>query len=151
MATYTDRLAMVELMSALDTRFSASAVDAPRPDGRPNYTVHTLEALREQYPEAQMFAIAGADSFLDLPRWYEAHRLLEMAEWIAVSRPGFPVALDSISGFLGADRSRVHVLETVHENISATELRKKLAAGEDCSESVPGSVLAYVKAHRLYR
>ena len=58
----------------------------------PNYTVETLATLHEAMPEARLFNLVGADSFLDLPRWHEPERLLELAEWIVVSRPGFPLA-----------------------------------------------------------
>ncbi len=76
-APYPDRLAMVTLACAEANahlqapRFTASTLDAPRPDGRPNYTVDTLTTLQQQNPEAELFAIAGADSFLDLPRWHQ--------------------------------------------------------------------------------
>jgi nicotinate-nucleotide adenylyltransferase len=91
-ATFADRLAMVELACKADSRFVVSDLDAPRSDGKPNYTVQTLAALHEAVPDARLFNLVGADSFLNLPRWHEPERLLELAEWIVVSRPGFPLA-----------------------------------------------------------
>lgn len=152
-ASFADRIAMVSLVCASDPRFAVSDLDAPRGDGRPNYTVDTLEAMRGSVLEARswrMFAIAGADSFLELPRWHRSRRLLELAEWIVVSRPGF--SLEELSG-LGLSEemmARVHLLGTVQERVSATELRGRLARGEDCSDSVPEVVLEYVRAHHLY-
>ena len=150
-ATYTDRIAMVSLVCASEPRFSVSELDAPRADGKPNYTVDTLEALRSMVPDARIFAIAGADSFLELPRWHGSERLLHLAEWIVVSRPGFE--LEELPSFYTATCStaRVHLLETVQETVSATQLRARLARGEDCSDSVPGNVLSYIRAHHLYR
>jgi nicotinate-nucleotide adenylyltransferase len=87
-APFADRLAMVELACVGDERFKVSGIDAPRVDGLPNYTVDTLTALRKEMPEARLFHLVGADSFLDLRRWREPDRLLELAEWIVVSRPG---------------------------------------------------------------
>ena len=97
-APFADRLAMVELACQVDPRFSVSELDAPRPDGSPNYTVETLTALHEAMPDARLFNLVGADSFLDLRRWREPERLLELAEWIVVSRPGFPLADLSAAG-----------------------------------------------------
>jgi nicotinate-nucleotide adenylyltransferase len=98
-ASFADRLAMVTLACDStphpdrkpDPRFLASTVDAPHPDGTPNFTVDTLETLARQLPGATLFALAGADSFLDLRRWRQPDRLLTLAEWIVVSRPGFPL------------------------------------------------------------
>ena len=151
LAPYADRIAMVSLVCAPEPRFFLSELDAPRPDGRPNYTVDTLEALEASMPKAQIFAIVGADSFLEFPRWRQSQRLSELAEWIVVSRPGF--RLPDLSGSFEAPdaQTRVHLLETVHEEVSATQLRMRLARGEDCSDSIPAEVLAYISSHHLYR
>ncbi|CAN5404258.1 nicotinate-nucleotide adenylyltransferase [soil metagenome] len=146
--TFEDRLAMVELACGSDARFCASALDAPHADGSANYTVDTLAALILERPGDQIFVLAGADSFLDLPRWREPARLLQLAEWIVVSRPGF--SLDDFNG-LALPPGRVHRLESVHEDVSATELREKLERGEDCSAMVPAAVLEYVRERGLYR
>jgi len=144
---------MVSLVCGLDTRFSVSDLDRPRDNGRPNYTVDTLEALKGELRGAEgvrMFAIAGADSFLELPRWRESRRLLDMAEWIVVSRPGFSLRELARLDLPQEMMERVHLLETVQERVSATELRARLARGEDCSDSVPEAVLGYVREHHLY-
>jgi len=153
-APYADRMTMVSLVCGLDTRFSVSDLDRPRDNGRPNYTVDTLEALKGELRGAEgvrMFAIAGADSFLELPRWRESRRLLDMAEWIVVSRPGFSLRELARLDLPQEMMERVHLLETVQERVSATELRARLARGEDCSDSVDGAVLGYAREHQLYR
>ena len=151
-AAYADRLAMVSLLCAEDSRFRASDLDAPHADGTPNYTVDTLESLRREYlPSTQIFAIAGADSFLDFARWRSAPRLLELAEWIVVSRPGFRLPDISRGGDSDPLNCRVHLLTDVAEDISATELRRLLSHGSDCSAYVPEAVLAYIQDHELYK
>ncbi|NYF78726.1 nicotinate-nucleotide adenylyltransferase [Granulicella arctica] len=147
-ATFDDRLAMTTLACATDPRFEPSTLDAPRADGSPNYTVHVLTALREQLPTATLFNLVGLDSFLDLPRWHQPHRLLELTEWIVVSRPGYTLDL---SAFTPAQRTRIHPLDSVHEDVSATELRHRLQHGDPCLDLIPASVSTYIEAHRLYR
>lgn len=149
-APYLDRLSMVMLASKHDHRFKPSSLDAPNPNGRPNYTVDTLTMLRALYPEALLFNLAGADSFLALPHWHEPRRLLELAEWIVVSRPGS--SLDGIDalGLTPQQRSRVHLLETVHDEVSATELRQRLHDGDSCEDLILPEVLDYIHEHRLY-
>jgi nicotinate-nucleotide adenylyltransferase len=150
-ASFADRLAMVELACRSDSRFAVSDLDAPRSDGTPNYTVETLAALHEVMPDARLFNLVGADSFLDLPHWHEPERLLELAEWIVVSRPGFPLADLSALSLTPDQRGRVHLLQTVHEDVAATNLRERLEAGDPCADVLDAAVSAYIKAHTLYR
>jgi nicotinate-nucleotide adenylyltransferase len=150
-APFADRVAMVELACKVDPRFFASEVDAPRLDGGPNYTVYTLRVLHDRMPQAELFNLVGADSFLKLREWFDPEGLLEVAEWIVVSRPGY--SLDDIAalGLTRTQRKRVHLLETVEEDISATELRERLEIGDSCVDLLAPSVAAYVEAHQLYR
>jgi len=150
-ASFDDRLAMVELACRADPRFTVSNLDAPRSDGAPNYTVETLATLQEAIPEARLFNLVGADSFLDLPRWHEPERLLEVAEWIVVSRPGFPLPDLSALGLTSSQRGRVHLLQTVHEDVAATNLRERLEAGDPCADVLDPAVSAYIQDHHLYR
>ena len=150
-ANFADRLAMVELACRMDPRFAASDLDAPRNDGTPNYTVQTLATLHEAMPDARLFNLVGADSFLNLPRWHEPERLLEVAEWIVVSRPGFPLANLSALGLTPHQRGRVHLLQTVHEDVAATNLRERLEAGEPCADVLDPEVAAYIQTRHLYR
>ncbi len=150
-APFADRVAMVGLACQVDPRFSVSELDAPRPDGSPNYTVETLTALHEAKPDARLFNLVGADSFLDLRRWREPERLLELAEWIVVSRPGFPLADLSPLGLTALQRGRVHLLQTVHEDVAATNLRERLESGDPCTDVLAPGVSAYIQAQHLYR
>jgi nicotinate-nucleotide adenylyltransferase len=148
---FADRLAMVELACNPDPRFAVSDLDAPQPDGTPNYTVDTLAALHEAMPDDRLFNLVGADSFLDLRRWHEPERLLELAEWIVVSRPGFPLADLAPLGLTSHQKGRVHLLQTVHEDVAATNLRERLEAGDLCRDVLSPAVSAYIQAHYLYR
>jgi nicotinate-nucleotide adenylyltransferase len=152
---FADRVAMTGLACAVDRRFTVSELDAPRDDGSPNYTVDTVATLQREMPAAKLFVLVGADSFLDLPRWHEAERLLQSVEWIVVSRPGFVLPeslLEELPGgaFKAATRERIHVLHSIHEDVSATELRERLHNGEDCSDLLPAAVMRYIREHRLY-
>ena len=148
---FADRFAMTALACARDKRFQVSALDAPRPDNLPNYTVDTLAELRQTMPDAILFNLVGADSFLDLPRWHQPDRLLDLAEWIVVSRPGFSLDDLSLLHLTERWRSRVHLLQTVHEEISATDLRQRLHRGDSCIDLLPEAVSDYIRDHGLYR
>jgi nicotinate-nucleotide adenylyltransferase len=156
-APFADRLAMVALAleSTANPRFTASTFDAPHPDGSPNYTVDLLETLRRKLPTASLFVLAGADSFLDLPHWRDPQTLLALAEWIVVTRPGSQLSLDHPAlvplELTPAQRARIHLLENVHEDVSATELRVRLRAGDPCTGLLSPAVAAYIQTHHLYR
>ena len=150
-APFADRLAMVQLACDANPRFVASDLDAPRTDGSPNYTVQTLATLQETMPDVRLFNLVGADSFLDLRRWHEPERLLELAEWIVVSRPGFPLAELSPLGLTPHQKGRVHLLQTVHEDVTATNLRERLEEGDRCADVLSPAVSEYIRTHGLYR
>lgn len=149
-ADYEDRLAMTRLLCASDPRLEASAIDPPHTDGSPNYTVDTLTGLAEQNPGAELFSIVGADSFLTLPRWRHADRLLALAQWIVVSRPDFK--LDDLSplGLSEAQLSRIHLLTTVDDDTSATGIRERLRVGVSTGERLTPEVMLYIARLRLY-
>jgi nicotinate-nucleotide adenylyltransferase len=147
---FVDRLAMVALACTQDPRFEASSLDAPRPDGVPNYTVDTLAALHLRIPQATLFNLVGADSFLALPRWRQPTRHRELPERIVVSRPGFPLDDLASLGLTPHQRSRVHLLQTVHQDIAATDLRHRLQTGDPCTDLLPAAVSNYILTHHLY-
>ncbi len=155
-APYQDRLAMVSLLCDLQPiditpHFEPSALDAPLVDGAPNYTVDTLTRLRDALPPTDsLFAIIGADAFIGLPTWRSPQTLLALAEWIVVSRPNVPLYQPDTL-FLAPDQvRRIHCLEGIHEQASATIIRARLLAGSDCSGLLPPSILNYIRDHHLY-
>ena len=147
-ASFVHRLAMTQLLCEEDSRLVSSSLDRPHPDGAPNYTVDLLQQLRT--PEDTLFNIVGADSFLDLRYWREPERLLTLAEWIVLSRPGF--SLDDLAplALTSEQRERVHLLQTVHVNIAATEIRSRLSHRDPCIDALTPAVESYITEHHLY-
>jgi nicotinate-nucleotide adenylyltransferase len=96
---YEDRMVMVQLACAGHAPIDASAIDAPRMDGRYNYTYDTLERLRETLAAGdELFCLVGADSLQTLHHWHRAAEALMLAEWIVAARPGF--TLDALEALL---------------------------------------------------
>ncbi|MGI4854531.1 MAG: nicotinate (nicotinamide) nucleotide adenylyltransferase [Janthinobacterium lividum] len=149
-ATFQDRVAMTRLLCADDARLETSDIDAPHEDGSPNFTVNTLAAVQRQYPAASLFVLVGADSFLTLPYWREPARLLELAEWIVVSRPGF--SLDDLSALqlTASQEARVHLLKTLEEDVSASGIRERLRIGVSCGTTLTPTVALYIARMHLY-
>ena len=173
-ASFEDRLAMITLALAECNEqrttdnghplLAVTSLDAPHPGGTPNYTVDLLEELARTMSNATLFAIAGADSFLSLPHWRSPERVLALAEWIVVSRPGLPLTRTIKPAFLArpefaplaltsAQRARIHILPGINEDISATGVRQHLREHPDdpCTGAIPAAVAAYIRNHHLYR
>ena len=119
-----------------------------RRDG-PTYTLDTVRELRDRGAK-QLWWIMGADAVLDLPHWHKANEILTCARIAAAVRPGAELdrrQLDRIVYGLGRWLDWVP-MEPI--DLSASELRKRIRAGEDVSADVPSVVLSYAHKHRLY-
>jgi nicotinate-nucleotide adenylyltransferase len=174
--SYADRLAMVELAAAGDPAIVPSAIDAPRSDGKPNYTIDVLTSITASLPLGdKLFFLLGADAFLSLKQWQGAEQLPFLCDFIVAGRPGFsieevPEALpasiraeretgdgapaDVVTWSLQNDcgsKSRLYLMPDLHEDISATHIRAALA-GEESEEGVLSpAVLRYIREKGLYR
>ena len=81
---------MTRLAIANEPGFEISLLDAPAT--KPNYTIDTLHILHAQQPEAQLFCLLGADSFLTLRHWHRGAEVPFAAPLIVAARPGQSLA-----------------------------------------------------------
>jgi nicotinate-nucleotide adenylyltransferase len=149
-----DRLAMVELAIAAEPPFAVSRIEIDRPG--PSYTADTAEALVNG-PETddrpiELTVILSAESFADLPSWHDPGRLLRLARIAVAPRTGHPAPTPAwLAQRLPGFADRVVVLEGPHLDISASDIRARVAAGRSIDQLVPPPVAAYIEAHHLYR
>src|SRR5690606_19926739 len=134
------RLAMVEAACADDPRFEASDLEIRR--GGTSYTVDTLRALKERDPQGALFFLLGADQFREIHTWRSPEELVRLAELVALSRPGYP----NVEPQIGLPYRR---LDVTCVDISATEIRRRVVAGEPIRYLVPEAVEAIIRAHGL--
>lgn len=139
-----DRLAMVRLAVAGNDRFEASDLEFGR--SGPHYTVDTLRALRAEHPGGDLALVVGGDSLAAFTTWREPDAILEMARLVVYRRPGS--SFDAVPDHVMA---RTTVVEGPGLDLSATELRARLAAGLSARYLVPDDVLGYIAARGLYR
>lgn len=145
------RLQMVRLAVESNPFFQVSALEIDRPG--PTYSVDTLEVLRrERGPQVELYFILGMDTLLDLPRWKEPQRFLELCIPVAVVRPGHSRAiLEELEARLPGLRKRVQVLDGPTIGISGTALRQRVARGISIRYLVPFKVEQFIAEHGLYR
>jgi nicotinate-nucleotide adenylyltransferase len=135
------RLAMVEALATADFRFAVEASEVAR--GGLSYTVDTVRALTAAYPDAELFLLMGADTAATLPQWREPEALSLLVQVAVAGRGTEPVQLPA--GF----RAQPFPMRRV--DISATEIRARVAAGRSIRGFVPDAVAEYIAAHGLYR
>lgn len=119
-----------------------------RRDG-PSYTVDTLEALRRLYPPGTRFRLVlGADSLQDLPLWHDWEGILDRADLFVAVRPGHDV--EPPPEFEGRN-APITRLEMHPIDCASSEIRRRIAAGEEVGGMLTPAVAAYVRDHGLYR
>ena len=143
------RLEMVKLAVAETPGWEASDLELAREGS--SYTYDTLATIgREGLSPLQIFFITGADAFADVATWHRYPDIFNLANFVVVARPG--TALASLRARLPADTARANVilLEANTPDISATEIRRRVARGESIDGLVPAAVSAYIQKNSLY-
>ncbi len=138
-ATPQQRLEMCRLAVAADDRIEVSDVDIVR--GDVTYTVDTLTDLAATYPGAELFFIAGADAISQLSEWREPERLVTLARFVAVGRPGHD-APTTAGPHIVVDAPQI--------GVSSTEVRRRRRTGAPVRYLVPDTVAEYIVQHSLY-
>ena len=166
-ATSEHRLAMLRLAVAEVPGLAVDDRELTR--DTPSYTVLTLESLRADFPLRPLIWLIGVDAFVHVNQWFKWPRLFELAHFVVLNRPGFAVS-QALSPALAEvwqgrlTRSAETLAETTHgsiylhtvtpQAISATSIRNTIATGASDAallRFLPQPVLAYIRAHQLYR
>jgi len=141
---FDHRLRMIELAIADNPQFAASSIESLRP-GK-SFTTDTLAEMRRLYPNAELYWIIGADSASELHTWHDPARLLKLARFIVVDRPGW--SLDNVDPRL---RELLMPVEMSMMDVSSTEIRARVRKGRGIRSYVPAEIAEYIETHRLYK
>jgi len=144
------RFDMVRLAIAANPHFQASRQEIDR--SGPTYTVDTLEDLHENLgPDATIYFIVGLDALDQFHRWKDPERILGLCHLVAVRRPGWLEfdAEEFVRRYPQAS-GKVELLSVPLLAISATELRRRAAAGESLRYQVPDAVIEYIQRRLIY-
>jgi nicotinate-nucleotide adenylyltransferase len=144
------RLEMVRLAIAPHPQFALSRIDYDR--AGPTYTVDTMRLLREQLGNAvDLYFIMGMDSLANILTWRAPDRLIQLCRLAVFNRPGFSVNMDELEMKLPGLRERIVILPARALDIAASELQRRVRAGESIANLVPDTVAGYIAEKRLYR
>jgi nicotinate-nucleotide adenylyltransferase len=142
-----DRYLMTVIACASNPHFRVSRLEIDR--GGPTFTVQTLRALREAYGKVELFFITGADAILEIFHWKDPEDALELAHFIAATRPGYD--LSRLEAEEPTRHPKVTAMNIPALAISSTDIRARVREGRPIHYLVPEGVKAYVDKAGLYR
>ena len=171
---FIHRYAMVALATQDERRFVPSLLEAPGAGRwRANYSIDTVRRLKQTLKKSdRLFFLIGMDAFKDIAKWREARALLGECDFIVASRPGYslrdvaeslpeelrppaavirPFHKQPAKGDLVLPGVTLHLLEGVHQSVSATAIRAAAAQGKPLARWLDPRVADYIKKHGLYR
>jgi nicotinate-nucleotide adenylyltransferase len=153
-ASEDDRLYMIRMAIGCIERFEVSDWELQRP--APSYTIDTVRHFQQTLgPETVLYWLLGADSVGELPRWYKIRELIDECFLACMYRAGYgPPDLSRFADSLGSERVkklRDNVIETPLIDISSTQIRARLARGQDIDDMLNSKVAEYIREKKLYR
>jgi nicotinate-nucleotide adenylyltransferase len=144
-----DRVEMTRRLVGDDARFGVDTIEADRQGV--SYSVDTVMAYAERYPDAERFFLVGADVMPSFGSWREPDRIMRMAEVVVVHRGDRSTGAGQAVGAPESWRSRFREVTTRRIDVSSTEIRSRVKAGQSIAGFVPPLVAAYIADAGLYR
>jgi nicotinate-nucleotide adenylyltransferase len=138
------RYLMTVLATAANPAFTVSRIEIDR-EG-PTYTVDTLRMLRQAMPSDRLVFVTGADAILSILTWKDADECLDLAEFVAATRPGHDLGPLKESGL----HERVITFDVPALAISSTDIRERFRTGRSVTYLIPREVEEYARKHGLY-
>jgi nicotinate-nucleotide adenylyltransferase len=167
-ATAEHRAAMLDLAIEGQAGLRVDRRELQRAIGSdaPSFTIDTLHELRAKFGEqAPLAFVIGADSLHGFADWKAPEALIAGAHWVVAERPGSaldehlpPPVARLVAGRWTLDPAalrtspggRVLRLRQPTTPESATQIRRRIAAGETWHHLLPLPVARYIVAHGLY-
>lgn len=151
MTTCEHRYLMTVLATAANPYFKVSRIEIER-EGV-TYTVDTVKELKRIYgEEVELYFITGADAVHKILGWKESTELLQLCDFVAVTRPGYnkEELIRKVKMLNEQYESNIHFLEVPALAISSSDIRRRLMEMKPIKYLVPQEVENYIKKHDLY-
>ena len=128
----------------------------------PSYAIHTAREILEEYHQDNIIWIMGSDAFSEIDTWFEWEDFLNIINILVMARPGSEIDSTSMAGTLILERQTSNIDDLSHGagkilivdidpiNISSTQVRSNLAAGETVNELILEDVSDYIDSGKLY-
>jgi nicotinate-nucleotide adenylyltransferase len=140
------RLAIESATATSSVSFDISDIEIARPG--PSYTIDTVRQMQKAGMSTVHWLI-GADMLNFLPNWHQTAALLAEVNFIIMRRPGVSIEWDALpSEFIPLKKNLV---DAPRIDISSSDIRKRIQAGQSIDYLTPPAVVDYIKAHNVYR
>ncbi len=152
MTTSEHRYLMAVLATAANPSFKVSKLEINR-EGV-TYTIDTIKELKKMYgDEVKLYFITGADAIHKILTWKDSGELLQICEFVAVTRPGYnkEELLHQIEELKRKYETNIHFLEVPALAISSSDIRRRIEGQKTIKYLVPQEVENYIKKYNLYR
>jgi nicotinate-nucleotide adenylyltransferase len=138
------RLAMLDLALAHEVGMVIERIELERPGA--SYTFDTVQALAAREPGTEWWLLIGQDQHANLTSWHRWRELLAGVKLAVAQRPHAPTSAvpAEVLAFGFAP------IPMPPQPVSATEIRRRVAAGEPISQLVPPGVARYIESHGMY-
>ena len=149
-----DRLNMIALAIAEEETFEVSDYELKKP--APSYTLETVEKFRKDYgDETSIHWLVGADGIDDLIYWHKITELIDACFLTTMYRAGCePPSFEKFKDIWGrrrVEKLQRNVVQTPLIDVSSTEIRKRIANGQNASNMLHRAVYGYIREHGLYQ
>jgi nicotinate-nucleotide adenylyltransferase len=145
------RFEMLQMATESNLSFEVSDMELQR--GGISYTFDTMTHIQAEHPGAELYFIVGLDSLTILHSWRNVEQLLELCTVVPFARGGEDPARVAENIQL-SEPWKTRLMERlirIHEiEISASEIRMRLAEGLSIRYLVPPEVEMYIAEHHLY-
>ena len=144
------RLAMVRLAIASNPCFKVSTIEIDRPGL--SYSIDTVLELKAKLGAGdEIYFIVGPDALAEFPQWKDSARLVEICQVVGIGRPGHTQAdLRKLGRSVPGAAKRIMFINVPQIDISASEIRKRVARRFSIRYLVPDAVADYIARRRLY-
>ena len=144
------RIEMIRLALEGRPHFKLSTIEIEHHG--PSYTVDTIAKLKAQSTKpSDLYFIVGWDNLAKIPLWKDPLKLIKMCFLLAVPRPGYGSPdMKKLEAALPGITKKVILMDKPRIDISATDIRNRVAQGLSISRLVPVSVSRYIKENGLY-
>jgi nicotinate-nucleotide adenylyltransferase len=143
-----NRVEMLRLATSHEPAWRVCTLEVER--GGRSYTVDTLRQLHEELPETDLFFLMGADALRDVAQWKEPREIFRLATPLVVHRPGEAQPDLTALAALCTKAAQPQIVNMPVVDVSSTEIRRRVAAGESIESLTPAEVSEYIEAHKLY-
>jgi len=140
------RLNMVNAAIDEMPKMRASSIEFGLP--QPSYTIHTMVALEEKYPNKKFTLIMGADTISSITKWKNYELLLEKYPILVYPRIGFELSKEFLDSL---PNSNIKLTEAPTIEISSTFIRSAIKGKKDVRFFLPKNVFTYIDEMNLYK